>query len=134
MKRNSIYSKKELRIIILGYLFRWAILGMIIMPLIVGIICKTLNIEVGSQKFVTSLSFFIAIFLYGLYWIIGTLCGFKHILIAMQLAYHAPFQNLRPNDPWTPSERRESILCGALFAVLGLAAIIVVPLEYLGII
>ena len=133
MKKKSIYSKKALRIIVLGYLFRWAVLGLMIIPIIVGIICKTLNIEVGTRP-VTSLSFFIAMFLYGLYWIIGTLCGFKHILIAMQLAYHAPYRNLRPNDSWDSSERRESILCGAIFAVLGLVAIIVVPLEYLGII
>ena len=134
MKKKSIYSKKALRIIVLGYLFRWAVLGLMIIPIIVGIICKTLNIEVGSPKLITSLSLFIFAFLYGTYWIIGTLFRFKHILIAMQLAYHASFRNLRPYDLWTPSEKRESILCGAIFAVLGLAGMIIVALEYLGII
>ena len=134
MKKKSIYSKKARRIVGLGYLFRWGVLGLMIMPIIVAIICKALNIEAGTAKFVDSLSLLIFAFLYGLYWIIGTLCGFKHILIAMQLADRTPFRNLRPYDLWTPSERKESILCGAIFAVVGLAAIIVATLEHLGII
>ena len=133
MKKKSIYSKKARRLIFLGYLFRWGALGLMIIPIIVGIICKVLNIEVGSLKFVTSLSVFIFAFLYGLYWIIGTLCGFKHILIAMQLAYRTPFRSLRPYDLWTPSERRESILCGALFALVGLAFIVIAILNHLDI-
>lgn len=134
MKKKSIYSKKARSIIVLGYIFRWGVLGIMIMPIIVGIICKALNIEVGTAKFVASLSLFIFAFLYGLYWIIGTLFGFKHILIAMQLAYHTPFRNLRPYDLWTPSEKRESILCGAIFVFLGLAFIIIATLDHLGII
>ena len=104
------------------------------MPLIVGIICKTLNIESEMRKLINSSSLFIFTFLYGTYWIIGTLFGFKHILIAMQLADRTPYRNLRPYDLWTSSEKRESILCGAIFAVIGLAGMIVVALGYLGII
>ncbi len=134
MTKKSNYSKKELRIIIGGYIFRWIIVLLMVMPTIVGIICATLNVEADTRKLITSLTFYGSVFLYGFYWIIGTLFEFKHIHIAMQLAYHAPFRNLRPYDPWDSSDKRESIICGALFAVLGLAAMIVVSLEHLGII
>ena len=134
MKKGISYSKKERQVITLGYLWSWgSIVIILLIPAIVFVICNLVNTEPKIQGLVTFLSAGIAMFCVGIYDIIGTLLEFKHVLVSLQLAYHIPFQNINPRRDWTKSEKREYIGVGIIFAILGLAFIIIFTLIQFGI-
>ena len=134
MKKGPSYSKRERRIISLGYLWRWGSIAMIfLVPAIAFVICNLLNTEPETQGFVTFLAAGITMFCVGTYDIIGTVLEFRHILVSLQLASHIPFQNINPRRDWTKSEKREHIGAGIVFVILGSAIITIFTLIQLGI-
>ena len=134
MGNRTSYSKKEQQVIILGYLWRWgSIVIMLLIPAIVFGICNLVNTEPEIQGFVTFLSAGITMFCVGVYDIIGTVLEFKHVLVSLQLTCHFPFQNINPRRDWTKSEKREYIGVGIIFIILGLAFITIFALIQFGI-
>ena len=134
MKKGPYYSKKERRAITFGYLWRWgSIVIMLLIPAIVFGICNLVNTEPEIQGFFTFLSAGITMFCVGVYDIIGTVLGFKHVLVSLQLTNHIPFQNINPRRDWTKSEKRENIGVGIIFVILGLAVIAIFTLIQFGI-
>ena len=134
MKKGASYSKKERRVITMGYLWRWgSIVIILLIPAIAFGICNLVNAQPEIQGFVTFLSAGIAMFCVGTYDIIGTVLEFKHILVSSQLASNIPFQNINPRRGWTKSEKREYIGVGIIFIILGLAFITIFTLAQFGI-
>ena len=134
MKKGIYYSKKERKVIALGYLWRWgSIVIIFLIPAIVFGICNVVNIENELQGFVTFLSVGITTFFAGAYDIIGTVLEFKHILVSLQLANHSHLQNINPRRNWTKSEKREYIGVGIIYVILGLAIITIFTLAQFGI-
>ena len=134
MKKGTSYSKKERRVITMGYLWSWgSIVIILLIPAIAFGICNLVNTEPEIQGFVTFLSAGIAMFCVGTYDIIGTVLEFKHILVSSQLATKIPFQNINPRRGWTKSEKREYIGVGIIFIILGLAFITIFTLAQFGI-
>ena len=134
MKKGTSYSKKERRVITMGYLWRWgSIVIILLIPAIAFGICNLVNTEPEIQGFVTFLSAGIAMFCVGTYDIIGTVLEFKHILVSLQLATKIPFQNINPRRGWTKSEKREYIGVGIIFIILGLAFITIFTLVQFGV-
>ena len=134
MKKGTSYSKKERRVITMGYLWRWgSIVIILLIPAIAFGICNLVNTEPEIQGFVTFLSAGIAMFCVGTYDIIGTVLEFKHILVSSQLATKIPFQNINPRRGWTKSEKREYIGVGIIFIILGLAFITIFTLVQFGV-
>ncbi|MBQ7374551.1 MAG: hypothetical protein IJW61_01070 [Clostridia bacterium] len=133
MKKGSNYSKREQRIILLGYLWRWGcILIVLLIPAITIGICQLFDVTVKIKGF-AALLFGISMLLVGVYDIVGTALEFKHILVSLQLMYRRPFPNVNPRRGWTKSEKKEYITIGIIFAVLGLLMIIVFVLQQLGV-
>lgn len=131
MKKGFYFSKRERRVITLGYLCRWGVLGIIfLIPTIVFQICKLFNMEPQTQGFITILSVGITILGYGIYNIIGAVFEFKHVLVALQLANR---RSANPRKNWSKSDKRENIGVGIIFAVLGLAIIILYTLAQFGV-
>ena len=86
MKKGTSYSKKERRVITMGYLWRWgSIVIILLIPAIAFGICNLVNTEPEIQGFVTFLSAGIAMFCVGTYDIIGTVLEFKHILVYLEV-------------------------------------------------
>ena len=134
MKKGASYSKKERRVITMGYLWRWgSIVIILLIPAIAFGICNLVNAQPEIQGFVTFLSAGIAMFCVGTYDIIGTVLEFKHILVSSQLASNIPFQNINPRRGWTKSEKREYIGVGIIFIILGLAFITIFTLLQFGV-
>ena len=134
MKKGSNYSKREQRIITLGYLWRWgSILIVLLIPAIYIGICQLFGVTGRVHGFVGGLLFGISMLLVGVYDIVGTVLEFKHILVSLQLMYHAPFQNINPRRNWTKSEKKEYITIGIMFAVIGFSIIIMFVLHWLGV-
>ena len=134
MKKGTSYSKKERRVITMGYLWSWgSIVIILLIPAIAFGICNLVNTEPEIQGFVTFLSAGIAMFCVGTYDIIGTVLEFKHILVSSQLATKIPFQNINPRRGWTKSEKREYIGVGIIFIILGLAFITIFTLVQFGV-
>ena len=134
MKKGTSYSKKERRVITMGYLWHWgSIVIILLIPAIAFGICNLVNTEPKIQGFVTFLSAGIAMFCVGTYYIIGTVLEFKHILVSSQLATKIPFQNINPRRGWTKSEKREYIGVGIIFIILGLAFITIFTLVQFGV-
>ena len=134
MKKGTSYSKKERRVITMGYLWRWgSIVIILLIPAIAFGICNLVNTEPEIQGFVTFLSAGIAMFCVGTYDIIGTVLEFKHILVSSQLATKIPFQNINPRRGWTKSEKREYIGAGIIYIILGLAFITIFTLVQFGV-
>ena len=134
MKKGTSYSKKERRVITMGYLWRWgSIVIILLIPAIAFGICNLVNTEPEIQEFVTFLSAGIAMFCVGTYDIIGTVLEFKHILVSSQLATKIPFQNINPRRGWTNSEKRKYIGVGIIFIILGLAFITIFTLVQFGV-
>ena len=135
MKKGPSYSKRERRIISLGYLWRWGSIAVIlIIPAIAFGICSPLNIPEQTKGYIVFLSAGITMLCVAVYEIVGTVLGLKHLLVALQLMYHLPAQRLNPRRDWTKSEKREYIGIGIFFATLGIAIIIILALMHLGII
>ena len=134
MKKGSNYSKREQRIIALGYLWRWgSILIVLLIPAIYIGICQLFGVTGRVHGFVGGLLFGISMLLVGVYDIVGTALEFKHILVSLQLMTRSPFPNVNPRKEWTKSEKKEYITIGIMFAVLGLLMIIVFVLQWLGV-
>lgn len=86
MKKRPSYSKKEQRVITLGYLWRWGSIAIIlIIPAIVFGICNLFTTEPETQKYIIYLSGAITMLCVGVYEIVGTALEFKHLLVALQL-------------------------------------------------
>lgn len=135
MKKGPSYSKRERRIISLGYLWRWGSIAVIlIIPVIAFGICSLFNIPEQTKGYILFLSAGITMLCVAVYEIVGTVLGLKHLLVALQLTYHLPAQSLNPRRDWTKSEKREYIGVGIIFAALGIAIIIIFTLIHLGII
>lgn len=135
MKKGPSYSKRERRIISLGYLWRWGSIAVIlIIPVIAFGICSLFNIPEQTKGYILFLSAGITMLCVAVYEIVGTVLGLKHLLVALQLTYHLPAQSLNPRRDWTKSEKREYIGVGIIFAALGIAIIIIFTLILLGII
>ncbi len=84
------------------------------------------------QGFISFLSFGIATLLVGMYEIIGTIFEFKHILVSLQIAsLKNPLNSINPRKRWSKKQKTEGIGSGIIFAVLGLAIIVVAVLGYL---
>lgn len=125
MKKYSSYSGKERRTIILGYLWRWGSIGMMLLvPAITLVICNSLRVSAEFRSLAGALAFGISMFCVGTYDIIGTLLEFKHVLVSLQLASHVPHVN--PRRAWTSKDKREYIGVGIIFVVLGLALVAIV--------
>ena len=134
MKKGSNYSKREQRIITLGYLWRWgSILIVLLIPAIYIGICQLFGVTGRVHGFVTVLLFGISMLLVGVYEIVGTALEFKHILVSLQLMHHPPLQNINPRRNWTKSEKKEYITIGITFSVIGFAIIIIFVLQWLGV-
>ena len=134
MKKGSNYSKREQRIIALGYLWRWgSILIVLLIPAIYIGICQLFGVTGRVHGFVGGLLFGISMLLVGVYDIVGTALEFKHILVSLQLMTRSPFPNVNPRKEWTKSEKKEYITIGIMFAGLGLLMIIVFVLQWLGV-
>ena len=134
MKKGSNYSKREQRIITLGYLWRWgSILIVLLIPAIYIEICQLFGVTGRVHGFVGGLLFGISMLLVGVYDIVGTALEFKHILVSLQLMTRSPFPNVNPRKEWTKSEKKEYISIGIMFAVIGFAMIIVFVLQWLGV-
>lgn len=134
MKKDSYYSKSERLTIKLGYLWRWGSIGiMLLVPAITFGICGLLDIESETQRFITFMSAGVTFFCVGIYDIIGTILGFKHILVSLQLATHIPFQSINPRRGWLKSEKKEQICVGIFFVIIGVAIIIIFTLMQFGI-
>ena len=132
MRKCSSFSRNERRVVTLGYLWRWGSIGIILLiPAITFGICNLLNMESETKGFVTFLSAGITMLCVGTYDIIGAVLEFKHILVSLQLA--SRIQNINPRRGWTKSEKRESIGCGIIFLILGLAFITIFTLAQFGI-
>lgn len=135
MKKRSSFNRKERRAIMLGHLWRWGSIALILLvPAIAYGICNLLNTGAETQGFVTFLSAGITMFCVGVYNIIGTVLEFKHVFVSLQLASrHIPFQNFNPSRGWTKSEKRDYIFVGIIFAVFGLAIITIFTLVHFGV-
>ena len=134
MKKGSNYSKREQRIITLGYLWRWgSILIVLLIPAIYIGICQLFGVTGRVHGFVGGLLFGISMLLVGVYDIVGTALEFKHILVSLQLMTRSPFPNVNPRKEWTKSEKKEYITIGIMFAVIGFAMIIIFVLQWLGV-
>ena len=135
MKKRSSFNKKERRAIMLGHLWRWGSIALILLvPAIAYGICNLLNTGTETQGVVTFLSLGITMFCVGVYNIIGTALEFKHVFVSLQLASrHIPFQNINPSRGWTKYEKRDYIFVGIIFAVFGLAVITISTLIHFGI-
>ena len=134
MKKGSNYSKREQRIITLGYLWRWgSIVIVLLIPAIYIEICQLFGVTGRVHGFVGGLLFGISMLLVGVYDIVGTALEFKHILVSLQLMTRSPFPNVNPRKEWTKSEKKEYISIGIMFAVIGFAMIIVFVLQWLGV-
>lgn len=135
MKKRSSFNRKERRAIMLGHLWRWGSIALILLiPAIAYGICSLLNTETETQGFVTFLSAGITMFCVGVYNIIGTVLEFKHVFVSLQLASrHIPFKNFNPSRGWAKSEKRDYIFVGIIFAVFGLAIITIFTLVHFGI-
>lgn len=134
MKKGSNYSKREQRIITLGYLWRWgSILIVLLIPAIYIGICQLFGVTGRVHGFVGGLLFGISMLLVGVYDIVGTALEFKHILVSLQLMRPAPFQSISPRRDWTKSKKKESITIGITFAVIGFSIIIMFVLHWLGV-
>ena len=124
MKKFSSYSKRENRIIELGYFWHWgSIVITFLIPAITFWICNLLNTDPKAQGLLTSLSAGIIMVCIGAYEIIGTVLEFKHLLVSLQLATHIPFQNINPKRAWTKAEKRDYICIGTIFLIIGLSII-----------
>ena len=135
MKKGTSYSRTERQVITLGYLWRWGSIAVILMiPAIAFRICSLFNIPEQTNGYIAYLSAGITMLCVAVYEIVGTVLGFKHLLVALQLTYHLPAQSLNPRRDWTKSEKREYIGIGIFFAALGIAIIIILTLIRLGII
>ena len=134
MKKGSNYSKREQRIITLGYLWRWgSIFIVLLIPTIYLGICQLFGVTGRVHGFVGGLLFGISMLLVGVYDIVGTALEFKHILVSLQLMTRSPFPNVNPRKEWTKSEKKEYITIGIMFAVIGFAMIIIFVLQWLGV-
>ena len=135
MKKGPSYSKRERRIISLGYLWRWGSIAVIlIIPVIAFGICSLFNIPEQTNGYILFLFAGITMLCIAVYEIVGTVLGLKHLLVALQLMYHLPAQSLNPRRDWTKAEKREYIGIGIIFAALGIAIIIIFTLIHLDVI
>ncbi len=133
MKKGIYYSKKDVRTIRLGYFLRYgSIVIVLLLPIIIGAICGLFGAEPDMQRFVALLSFGISLLGIGTYNVIGAALEFKHVLVSLQLGGIMP--DINPRRGWTGKEKKECIIAGVIFIILGLAAIIVFCLTHFGII
>ncbi len=134
MKKGTSYSKKEQQVITLGCLWRWGSIAIIfIIPAIIFGICSLFNIPGATKGYIACLSAGITMLCVAIYEIVGTVLGFKHLLVALQLTYNIPLKNVNPRKDWTKSEKREYIGVGIIFIILGLAFITIFTLIQFGI-
>ena len=125
---------KENRIILLGYLWRWGSIALIILvPMIVFGICELLNASSNTLAISLSLSFGLTFLGIGVYEIIGTALEFKHFLVSLQLASHYAL-NINPRRGWTKSDKKEGFCLGITSSVIGVAALVIGVLSICGII
>ena len=125
MKRKSSSLREERKIIRLGYLWRWGSVGLSLLVLFVTIaFC-----EKSILPRMLCLTLGITLVCIGIYHIVGTALGFKHLLVACQLmptTSRSIFRDvyLNPRRDWTPSEKREFIRIGIIFTIAGLIGVI----------
>lgn len=135
MKIEEYYSKKERRIILLGYLWRWGSIGLILLvPIVTFIICEAMCVSPQTSYTLVVISMGSAFVGVGIYDIVGAVRGFKHVLVSLQIAYHLPIRSINPRRQWRRDEKKEYIGVGVVFLVFGLAIIILFVLAQLGVV
>jgi hypothetical protein len=124
MKRKSSSLREERKIIRLGYLWRRGSVGLSLLVLFVtiafcekAILPRMLCLTLGST-----------LVCIGIHHIVGMALGFKHLLVACQIAL-TPFRifrdvDLNPRRDLTPSEKREFIGIGIISTIAGLIGVI----------
>ncbi len=109
------WSKKEKNILALAYFVRY---GYIALMFALIFILGLLQLSVVAKYF-----FFIAIIIYGAYYLVGRKLKFKHLYCAMQNAYR---QEMTPRNsgtyPWCME--RDIICIGVIFIGLGALGIL----------
>ena len=130
MKRSKPTAKDSYTIT-LGYLWRWGqIVIVFLIPTITYFICKLGAIPSETEGYAVFFAFGASFLCVGIYGIIGTALEFKHIHVALQLAYRT---TPNPQKSWTKAEKRESTAIGIIFTVLGSAIITLILLSVFGI-
>ena len=135
MKIEEYYSKKERRIILLGYLWRWGSIGLILLvPAITFKICEAMRVSPQTCYHIIFISAGASFVGVGIYDIVGAVRGFKHVLVSLQVASHFPIRSINPRRQWRRDEKKEYIGVGVAFLVFGLAIIILFVLAQLGVV
>ena len=110
---------KKKKLLFWGYFWRYGIILLtIIVPSLIGIILK--NIKVAEKYAESSFFFFMGIgFLaMGIDYILAVILKMPHILLVNQSAYHI---KMNPDDlDWEDISRKEFIMIGIIFVVLGI--------------
>ena len=61
---------------------------------------------------------------FGLYTILGTLLGYRHLYCSLQNANHQPMTPSVRRHAFTPKMKREYLAVGGIFLVLGIAMLV----------
>ena len=127
MKKQT-YNQRRSQIIMLGYLWRWCPIILILVPIILIKICEIIGVAQNALSLLFSFSFGFLFLSYGFCDIIGAILEFKHLLVSLQLANRL---SPNPEKSWTKADKKMSIFCGIIISVIGIAMLLLYLFEIL---